>query len=148
MDSNKYLIIILGSAKGIDDTLNNIADSEYGVNYVDGNGIFIATFFTHFNIRELTDLLMEIPAIFVFDITINTHSYINLPTKYYKGLFPEITDSIIPFVKNEPSEENTKPKNKKDLTNVDDILDKLQANKYNTDCLTDKEKNILDNFAK
>lgn len=146
MNNNRYLIMILGSARGIDDGLNNIADSEYGVNYVDGNGIFIATFFTHYSVNELYDLLIDWPAMLLFNIT-NHDSYgINLPTKYYKGLFPEI-ENIVPIIDGTVTDNEKKSEEQKDLTNINDILDKLQANEYNTDCLTEKEKSILDNFA-
>ncbi len=40
----RYMIVVLGSSENIDDDLNHIADSDYGVNFVDGSGIFIGTF--------------------------------------------------------------------------------------------------------
>ena len=40
------MIVILGSYKGIEEDLNNIANGEDGVNYVDGNGIFMGTFYS------------------------------------------------------------------------------------------------------
>lgn len=144
MDGNKYMLVVLGSAKGIDDSLNYIADSDFGVNYVDGTGIFIATFSSTYTTSEIGELLSAWPAILLFDIT-NTKDYsVNLPSKYYRGLFPETFMNIVPIV----TEDSRTIKNtevSKDLTNIDDILDKLQANNYNVECLTKKEKEILEN---
>jgi hypothetical protein len=143
MDSKRYLIVILGLAKGIDDDLNNIAEPEHGVHYVDGNGIFIGTFFSHFSSDEIYSLLVHRPAFMLFDITNDTDYAVNLPSKYYKGLFPEIL-KIVPTIEDDPSEEE---ETNESLTNVDDILDKLSKNSYDRACLTESEKNILDNFG-
>ena len=144
MDNRRYMIIILGSANGIDDDLDPIADSEHGVNYVDGTGIFIATFYSHLSTDEIYSLLVDRPAFLLFDITSPENYMVNLPNKYFKGLFPEIM-KIIP---NLDDSEWEKPKTKeKDLTDVDEIIDKLQANNFDRACLTDGEKNILDNFG-
>ena len=142
---NRYLIVIIGSSRGIDESLNNIAESEYGVNYVDGNGIFIATFYSHYSVNDLYDLLIDWQAILIFDITEPDKYGVNLPSKYYKGLFPELED-IIPTIKNDKTETIKKPKKIEDLTDVNEILDKLQINNYNIECLTDGEKNILNNY--
>lgn len=45
--NRRFLLIILGTANGIDKDLNFIADGETGVNYVDGKGMFICTFIVH-----------------------------------------------------------------------------------------------------
>jgi len=142
MENKRFMIIILGSSRGIDSDLNEIADGEYGVNYVDGNGIFIATFYSNLNTLEIHELLVDRPAFLLFDISKDTHA-VNLPTKYYKGLFPEI-DEVLPKVKTEPKV--TKKKVESDLISIDQILDKLRENNFDTSCLTEKENEILKNY--
>ena len=44
--NRRFLLIILGTTNGIDKDLNFIADGETGVNYVDGKGMFICTFYS------------------------------------------------------------------------------------------------------
>ena len=53
--NSRFLIVILGSSKGIEENLNHIASSDFGVNYVDGNGnmilvycLFFFSFFVFF----------------------------------------------------------------------------------------------------
>lgn len=142
MENKRFMIIILGSAKGIDSDLNEIADGEYGVNYVDGNGIFIGTFYSHYSTLEIHELLSDRPAFLLFDISKDGHA-VNLPTKYYKGLFPEI-DEILPKVKSEPV--SLKNNENNNLVNIDQILDKLRQNNFDTSCLTEKENEILKNY--
>jgi hypothetical protein len=142
MENKRFMIIILGSSRGIDSDLNEIADGEYGVNYVDGNGIFIGTFYSHLNTLEIHELLADRPAFLLFDISKDTHA-VNLPTKYYKGLFPEV-DEILPKVKTEPK--TNKKKVESDLLSIDQILDKLRENNFDTSCLTEKENEILKNY--
>lgn len=142
MENKRFMIIILGSAKGIDSDLNEIADGEYGVNYVDGNGIFIGTFYSHYTTFEIYELLSDRPAFLLFDISNDTHA-INLPSKYYKGLFPEI-DEILPKINSETVKVN--PESEIDNLNIDQILDKLRKNNFDTSCLTKKENEILKNY--
>jgi len=142
MRSNRYMIIVLGSSKGIDEDLNNIADGEYGVNYVDGNGIFIGTFYSHLDVTDIYGLLSGRPAFLLFNISDGNQHMVNLPSKYYKGLFPEI-DQIVPQVDNT---ENSDVKIEEDLTKIDEILDKLKKNNYDTSCLTEKESKILNSY--
>jgi hypothetical protein len=136
------MIIVLGSSKGIDEDLNNIADGEYGVNYVDGNGIFIGTFYSHLDVTDIYGLLSGRPAFLLFNISDGNQHMVNLPSKYYKGLFPEI-DQIVPQVDNT---ENSDVKIEEDLTKIDEILDKLKKNNYDTSCLTEKESKILNSY--
>jgi hypothetical protein len=143
MENKRFMIIVLGSSKGIDIDLNEIADGEHGVNYVDGNGIFIGTFYSHYNTFEIYELLSDRPAFLLFDITNGDNNIVNLPSKYYKGLFPEIND-ILPKIKTEKVEVTNKEIGT--LTNIDQILDKLRENNFDTSCLTEKENKILKNY--
>lgn len=143
MENKRFMIIVLGSSKGIDVDLNEIADGEHGVNYVDGNGIFIGTFYSHYNTFEIYELLSDRQAFLLFDITNGDNNIVNLPPKYYKGLFPEINE-ILPKVKTEKVEVTNKEITP--LTNIDQILDKLRENNFDTSCLTEKENKILKNY--
>jgi hypothetical protein len=146
----RYLIIVLGSYSGIDDDLNNIADPEYGVHYVDGNGIFLGTFYSPFTTEEIYELIMHVPAFLLFDITDKSTSAINLPTKYFKGLFPEY-EQTLKILQNDLSDKIDeevvvdKVKQVEEYTTVNDILDKLSRNNYDRSCLTEREIEILEN---
>jgi hypothetical protein len=144
MDS-RYLIVVLGFYKNIEEDLNHIANSDYGVHFVDGNGIFMGTFYSPYNTSDIHDLLLHIPAFLVFDITDSRNNAINLPSKYFKGLFPEYEETL----KN--LQEGLETRLSKDIVesreeydNVDDILDKLSRNEYDRSCLTEKELQILE----
>lgn len=146
----RYLITLIGSSKGIDEDLNNIAD-ERGVHYVDGKGLFLATFYSNMTTMEIEEMLLHRPAFLIFDITDPNSNAINLPAKYYTGLFPETTEmtDILNSIKNE-SNTTTEVKNKKsaekngeEYYTVDEILDKLSRNNYDRSCLTEKELNVL-----
>jgi hypothetical protein len=141
MGNNRYFLTLIGSTKGIDEDLNFIADSEDGVNYVDGNGIFMATFYSPYKTDEIYNLLAHRNAYLIFDITNNVNYGVNLPKKFYKGLFPEI-DQIIPEVESY-SKDSTPEINQDELTDINEILDKLSKNNYDTSCLTKKELKIL-----
>ena len=144
---SRFLIVVLGSSKGVEDYLNNIASEDSSVNYVDGNGIYIATFYSPFNVTEMHHFLMEIPAFLLFDITDKETNAINLPSKYYKGLFPEVSE-VMNILNNEnssPKRRKTKEEYVEEYDNVDDILDKLSRNNYDRKCLTKKELEILEN---
>jgi hypothetical protein len=144
MDS-RYLIIVLGSYNKIEEDLNHIANSDYGVHYVDGNGIFMGTFYSPYNTNDLHDLLLHIPAFLVFDITDKRSNAINLPSKYFKGLFPEYEETLEILQKDLKPKDRKKVKNKvEEYDNVDDILDKLSRNEYDRSCLTEKEIEILE----
>jgi hypothetical protein len=141
MATNRYFLILIGSSKGIDEDLNFIANSEEGVSYVDGSGIFMATFYSVYKTDEIYNLLSHRNAYLIFDITNHSNYGVNLPKKFYKGLFPEI-EQIIPDIENYIKEESEKEESK-DLTDINDILDKLSKNNYDTSCLTKKELKIL-----
>ena len=161
MNNKRFLLMILGDSTGIDNDLNFIADSEFGVNYVDGTGMFICTFYSPFKLEEIHQALVHRPAMMLFDIT-DTETYgINLPTKYFLGLFPDIQktlDNIQGDLINPPKKKVTrkrKPKVKEaeiksevkavieEYYSVDEILDKLSRNNYDRSCLTKKELEIL-----
>lgn len=144
---NRYMIIVLGSSKNIEKDLNHIADSEYGVNYVDGNGIFLGTFYSPYSTVDIHDLLSTIPAFLIFDITNKSDYAVNLPSKYFKGLFPEFEEALENLQESLDVKYRKKSKKSSDVEeydNVDDILDKLSRNQYDRSCLTEKEIEILE----
>lgn len=148
--STRYLIVVLGSYKSIEKDLNHVADSEHGIHYVDGAGIFMGTFYSPYTTQEIEEMILHIPAFLIFDITDKSTNAVNLPAKYFKGLFPEF-DETLDILQNEP-EINLKTKKKKksrveEYDNIDDILDKLTRNNYNRNCLTEKELSILERSA-
>lgn len=143
----RYMIIVLGSYRGIEKDLNHIANSESGVHYVDGNGIFMGTFYSPYTTTEIFELLVHIPALLIFDISETSGHAINLPTKYLKGLFPEVEETLN-NVQYEPNIAVNKKKTKKsdieEFNTVDEILDKLSRNNYDRSCLTKNEIEILE----
>jgi hypothetical protein len=145
----RYLIIILGNYDGFDYDFNDIADDELGLHYVDGNGIFMGTFYSEYIIDEIHEMLVHIPAILIFDITNKSKHAINLPSKYFKGLFPEY-ESSMEILKNKINLDNPNTDTKlrkvkiEEYDNVNDILDKLSRNEYDRTCLTEKEIGILE----
>lgn len=143
----RYIIIVLGSYKGIEKDLNHIANSETGVHYVDGNGIFMGTFYSPYTTTEIFELLIHIPAVLIFDISETSSHAIHLPTKYLKGLFPEIEETLN-NIQYEPDIAIGKKKVKKsdveEFETVDEILDKLSRNNYDRSCLTKNEIEILE----
>ncbi|MHA2039488.1 MAG: hypothetical protein ACW98X_23940 [Promethearchaeota archaeon] len=144
----RYLIIVLGSSKNIQEALNHIADSEYGIHYVDGNGIFLGTFYSPYTTKQIEEtILADITAFLLFDISDKETNAVNLPSKYFKGLFPEY-DETLEMLQENLEVKLRKPKNKKQVVeeydNIDDILDKLSRNKYDRSCLTEKEIEILE----
>jgi len=148
------MIIIIGNSKGIKRDLNNIADREHGVDFVDSKIIFLGTFFSEYSTSEIHEKLAHRPAFLLFNISDNENYGVNLPSKYYLGIFPEAngilegTHSIDIGMNKGMSKvkSNVTSKNKKveEYTKLNDILDKLSRNNYNTKCLTENEKNILD----
>jgi|TARA_R110002126_G_scaffold33639_1_gene105248 hypothetical protein len=153
---NRYMIIIIGNSKGIEKDLNNIADRDHGIDFVDSKVIFLGTFFSPYTTTEIHEKLVHRPAFLLFDISDNEDYAVNLPAKYYTGLFPEakkIMDELYeeenkPSTKrgmsNAKSKVGTKSKKVEEYTSINDILDKLSRNDYDTKCLTEKEKEILD----
>ena len=140
MKNNRYFLMVVGTSNGIDEDLNLIANPDSGVNFVDGSGIFMATFYSDYKTDEVYNLLAHRSAYLLFNINDFTKYGINLPTKFYKGLFPEV-EGLLPDIK----ETIEKEENLNDLTDINDILDKLSANDYDTSCLTDKEREKLNN---
>ena len=57
MANNRYFLMIIGSSKNIDEDLNNVADSELGVNFVDGSGLYMATFYSNYDLEEIYNFL-------------------------------------------------------------------------------------------
>lgn len=144
MEKRKYLITILGNYKNIQKDLNFIADPDFGVNYIDGKGVFLGSFYSHYTVSEISESLKHMLAFLLFDITDDKTNHINLPTKYINGLFPELEKNTEQTIKK--SVKKTKPKQDLDeFDNVNDILDKLIRNKYDRTCLTKKEIKILEN---
>lgn len=136
---NRYMLIIIGSSTGIDQDLKVLADKR-GINYVDGKTMFLCTFYCPLGIDELNRKLSHRSAFMLYRINEVNNYHVSLPSKYYTALFPEdqkIVDNVL--TKNE-----TPPEEVEYLT-VNEILDKLTRNEYNTACLTEKEKEILNN---
>lgn len=157
----RFLIIILGTATGIDKDLNFIADGEKGVHFVDGKGMFICTFYSPYTAAEIHERMAHRPAIMIFDIS-NSETYgVNLPSKYYTGIFPEVQKTLDELTASLPKTESKRMQDVVDERNtevftktstkveveeydsVDDILDKLSRNNYDRGCLTTKEIEIL-----
>jgi hypothetical protein len=140
------MIIVIGSSVGIGDDLNFIADSDTGVDFVDGKLMFMGTFYSPYTTVEIHEKLNHRPSFLLFDITNQDDYGVNLPSKYYEGLFKEGPN--LPKVSQNKSN-NSKPAGFKkftsteEYTSVNDILDKLSRNDYNRKCLTDNELNIL-----
>lgn len=152
MEDKRYLLIILGSSQGIDQDLNYIANGETGVNFVDGNSIFMATFYSVLTVDEINSELSHRPAFLLFDITEKDTNIVNLPTKYYYGLFPEVREVSEQLVDQKKAYKNMvnneKPTNNEEFTTVNDILDKLSRNNYDRGCLTENELKILSESSK
>ena len=157
--NKRFLLIILGTAVGIDKDLNFIADGEQGVNYVDGKGMFLCTFYSPYSVAEIHEKLAHRPAMLIFDITNSDNYGVNLPSKYYTGIFPEVKDTLdllsskLVSVNDgnkvvDETEGSVSVKVKKEVEveeydSVNDILDKLGRNNYDRTCLTENEILIL-----
>ena len=150
--NRRFLLIILGTANGIDKDLNFIADGENGVNYVDGKGMFICTFYSPYTATEILLRMAHRPAMMVFDITDSETYGVNLPSKYYMGIFPEIQKTVDSIQEKWGHvKTSAKPKVKEgeitpkveEFSSIDEILDKLSRNNYDRTCLTEKELEIL-----
>jgi len=127
----RCLLTIIGGSENIEKDLNFIANGDTGVNFVDGKGMFICTFYSPYTTSEIHERLSHRSAMMLFDITdVETYG-INLPTKYYLGIFPENTKKVEPQTITEEFE------------TVNEILDKISRNNYDRSCLTEKELEIL-----
>jgi hypothetical protein len=90
----------------------------------------------------------------LFEITSVENYGVNLPAKYYTGLFPEaktlfeeptnVDAGMGKGVSNAKSNAVPKTKKVEEYSSLNDILDKLSRNDYDTKCLTEKEKEILE----
>jgi hypothetical protein len=92
------------------------------------------------------------PAMMIFDITDSENYGVNLPSKYYMGIFPEVQKTMDSIQdKWGPIKTSVKPKIKEEevvtkieeYDSIDEILDKLSRNNYDRTCLTEKELEIL-----
>ena len=125
---NRYMIIVIGNSTGIGEDLNFIADSDRGVDFVDGKLMFMGTFYSPYTTVEIHEKLNHRPSLLLFDITDQDNYGINLPTKYYEGLFKE-GFSIPKIVEDKPKPKGFKKfNNTEEYTSVNDILDKLSRN--------------------
>lgn len=151
---NRYMIVIIGNSKGIDKDLNNIADREHGISFVDSKVLFLGTFYSPYSTSDIHEKLAHRPAFLLFDITDNDNFGVNLPAKYYTGIFPEVKDMIEGTFDETLSKSNgmskakskvgSKSKKVEEYTTLNDILDKLSRNNYDRKCLTENEIKILD----
>jgi hypothetical protein len=115
--------------------------------------MFICTFYSPYTTAEIHEKLVHRPAMMLFDITNSENYGINLPSKYFMGIFPEIEKTLETTqttfeVKTKSRRSNPKKKTRskkvtEEFDNVNDILDKLSRNKYDRACLTEKEIEIL-----
>ena len=156
-EMNRYMIVIIGNSKGIDKDLNNIADREHGISFVDSKVLFLGTFYSPYSTTDIHEKLAHRPAFLLFDISDNENYGVNLPSKYYTGIFPEAKE-FIDGIFDETDKPNTKSngmskakskainntKKVEEYTTVNDILDKLSRNNYDRECLTENEIKILD----
>ena len=149
----RFLLTIIGGSENIEKDLNFIANGDTGVNFVDGKGMFICTFYSPYTTSEIHEKLSHRSAMMLFDITdVETYG-INLPTKYYLGIFPEnqkILDIGQDTFKTKTKKETTKNTKKvepqtitEEFETVNEILDKISRNNYDRSCLTEKELEIL-----
>ncbi len=156
-EMNRYMIIIIGNYKGIEKDLNNIADREHGIDFVDSKVLFLGTFFSPYSTGDIHEKLVHRPAFLLFDISDNENYGVNLPSKYYTGLFPEAREIMDGMYESESkpstrgngmskakSKAGIKTKKVEEYTTLNDILDKLSRNDYNKECLTENEIKILD----
>jgi hypothetical protein len=148
------MITIIGNSKGIEKDLNHIADAEHGIDFVESKVLFLGTFYSPLSTMMIHEKLAHRPAFLLFDISDSESYGVNLPAKYYTGLFPESVDMINdimdkPKTTNSASKAKSKAVSKEkkieEYTNVNDILDKLSKNGYDRKCLTENEIKILEN---
>jgi len=114
-------------------------------------------------VTEIHERMAHRPAIMIFDITNNDTYGVNLPSKYYMGIFPEIQETLDSINlerdwesvagdkgkivdennRNVSTKVNTKKESIEEYDNLDDILEKLSRNNYDRKCLTENEILIL-----
>ena len=155
METRRFLLVIIGGSENIEKDLNFIANGDTGVNFVDGRGMFICTFYSPYTTTEIHEKLSHRTAMLLFDITDNDTYGINLPSKYYLGIFPEAQkmmelnqETFKTKVKKERVTKNKKTETQvvvEEYETVNEILDKLSRNNYDRKCLTEKELEILNN---
>lgn len=149
----RYMVISIGGGTNIKKILEGYSD-EKGVNYVEGETIFLGTFHLKGNYNNMVFELSSLVGTLVFDITDSTNFWTNLPTNYEVGLFPELAkfsdllnDSNLEIIKPPTySSFETNQNNEEEYYEVDDILDKLSRNDYDRSKLTDNELDILDSI--
>ena len=154
-EMNRYMIMIIGTSKGIEKDLNDIADNEHGIDFVDSKVLFLGTFYSPYSTVKKKKKLVHRPAFLLFNIT-NVDNYgVNLPTKYYTGLFPEAQNLINNTLSEKPkrtrggvsngkSKAGSNQKSVEEYSTVNEILEKLSRNGYDRSCLTKNELEILD----
>jgi hypothetical protein len=147
---NRYMIVIIGNSKGIEKDLNHIADEEHGIDFVDSKVIFLGTFYSPYSTTDIHEKLAHRPAFLLFNISDNENYGVNLPAKFYTGIFPEAkeiiegTYEVSRGMSKAKSNVGSKSKKIEEYTTVNDILDKLSRNNYDRKCLTENEIKILD----
>ena len=117
--------------------------------------MFLGTFYSPYSTIEIHEKLVHRPAFLLFNIT-NVDNYgVNLPTKYYTGLFPEAQNLINNTLSEKPkrtrggfsngkSKAGSNQKSVEEYSTVNEILEKLSRNGYDRSCLTKNELEILD----
>ena len=53
----RFLLTIIGGSENIEKDLNFIANGDTGVNFVDGKGMFICTFYSPYTTSEIHEKL-------------------------------------------------------------------------------------------
>ena len=54
----------------------------------------MGTFYSPYSLNQIQDTLITVPAFLLFDITDKSTNAVNLPSKYFKGLFPEYDETL------------------------------------------------------
>lgn len=146
MEIKRFLLVVIGQSNGIKEDLDELTD-ERGVHFIDGPKLFLCTFYSPYTTTQLHEKLINRPAFMIFDITDSESNGINLPEKYFKGLFPETEEfeEYLNSIQN-MDEEVEEVVKEKEHTNVNQILDKLSKNNYDRSCLTKNELDILKNY--
>jgi hypothetical protein len=120
--------------------------------------LFLGTFYSPYSTTDIHEKLAHRPAFLLFNISDNDNYGVNLPSKYYTGIFPEHKEFIDTIFNEDTEKPNVKGngmskakskavnnvKNIEEYTTVNDILDKLSRNNYDRECLTENEIKILD----
>lgn len=147
----RYMVISIGDSNGLKNILDVYSD-ESGVNYVEGQTIFLGTFYNEGNYDEIIAELYTMVGTLIFDITESEDFFVNLPTNYELGLFPELKgladvlnmENLNSVDLDSFTEDVEDVEDVEEYYDVDDILDKLSRNNYDRDTLTENELKILD----